>query len=168
VKTIRSINFLVVEDNSATLESLSAYLRCKGHTVVPAGNGLGAEVCMAAFRPDAIIIDHVMPALDGLGFIKNLRSDRKWKTVPVVLITALASGPEMKELEDAIKLLQPVRLLRKPFDPPALLDALRQMPRADGGRGGEYDFGPEERRDGPDTAGGTGPDSPLGGGPPQG
>jgi two-component system, OmpR family, response regulator MprA len=135
VKTLARIKLLIVEDNPVTLESLREYMRMHGHETETAGNGLGAEVALLAFRPDAVVVDHVMPGLDGLTFIKHLRSVPDWSRTPAVLITALADGPELDEVKSELESLQPSRLLRKPFDPPELLTTLHQMARAPGGDG---------------------------------
>jgi CheY-like chemotaxis protein len=132
MKTLHPLKVLIVEDNPVTLEALTIYLETLGHQVVTAGNGLGAQVSMKAFRPDVAVVDHIMPALDGLGFVQSLRADSEYREVPAVVITALADGPELDDLGQRMKDLQPCKLLRKPFDPPSLLDVIRTMPRARG------------------------------------
>lgn len=127
--TLEKLKVLLVEDNPVTLEALTAYLRDKGHEVITSGNGLGALVSLEAFHPDVVVCDHVMPALDGLAVLKHVREDPKLNDLPVVLITALADGPELDGLVNAMTRSSPVRLLRKPFDPPSLLHAIRSMPR---------------------------------------
>jgi CheY-like chemotaxis protein len=132
MKTLAKIKLLIVEDNPVTLESLREYMRMHGHETETAGNGLGAEVALLAFKPDAVVVDHIMPGLNGLGFIKRLRAVPLWAQTPVVLITALADGPELNEVTQELASLQPARLLRKPFDPPDLLTTLYEMTRAPG------------------------------------
>lgn len=69
-------HILVVEDNGVMLESLSLALRSKGHSVVTATNGEEGIERYAADKFDVVVTDILMPAMDGLGMIAELkRSD---------------------------------------------------------------------------------------------
>jgi CheY-like chemotaxis protein len=130
MRTIRSIRVLIVEDDPLTLEALTVYLRDNKHDVCTAGNGLGAKVALAAFRPDVLVTDHIMPAINGLDFIKEIRQEPCYSDLPTVVITALADGEELDDLRRSMEALEPIRLLRKPFYPYQLLEAIREMPRS--------------------------------------
>jgi CheY-like chemotaxis protein len=144
VKTLKVIKVLIVEDDPVSLEGLDTYLRLNGHDTCTASDGTGALVAVEAFKPDVMVVDHLLPTLNGFDFIRKIREHPTCRGLPVVLITALAGGPELEGMYEALPDIQPARLLRKPFDPPSLLKAIREMPRSsdDAGVGPE---GPTEQ-----------------------
>lgn len=79
---------LVVEDDPATREMLGRLLQRDGWAVDEAANGrIGLERVTAA-PPDLILLDLMMPELDGFGFVERLRAEPAWRTIPVLVITA--------------------------------------------------------------------------------
>jgi two-component system response regulator MprA len=81
-----SARILVAEDDRAVRESLDRALRLAGYTVVQAADGLEALDLAAAEPPDAVLLDVMMPRLDGLSVCRRLR-DRGDRT-PILVITA--------------------------------------------------------------------------------
>ncbi|MDI1459766.1 response regulator transcription factor [Catellatospora sp. KI3] len=79
-------NLLVVEDDPNILELLSASLRFAGFDVKAVGDGATALDAAAKNRPDLVVLDVMLPDLDGFEVIKQLRADRG--RVPVVFLTA--------------------------------------------------------------------------------
>ncbi|WP_166383785.1 response regulator transcription factor [Catellatospora methionotrophica] len=79
-------NLLVVEDDPNILELLSASLRFAGFEVKAVGDGATALDAAAKARPDLVVLDVMLPDLDGFEVIKQLRQDRG--RVPVVFLTA--------------------------------------------------------------------------------
>ncbi|WP_407924589.1 response regulator transcription factor [Catellatospora vulcania] len=79
-------NLLVVEDDPNILELLSASLRFAGFEVKAVGDGATALDAAAKTRPDLVVLDVMLPDLDGFEVIKQLRQDRG--RVPVVFLTA--------------------------------------------------------------------------------
>nr|WP_155390324.1 response regulator transcription factor [Catellatospora paridis] len=79
-------NLLVVEDDPNILELLSASLRFAGFEVKAVGDGATALDAAAKVRPDLVVLDVMLPDLDGFEVIKQLRQDRG--RVPVVFLTA--------------------------------------------------------------------------------
>jgi two-component system OmpR family response regulator len=77
---------LVVDDEPNILELLSASLRYAGFEVATAANGLEALKLAKQFRPDLIVLDVMMPDLDGFAVVRRLRNDGI--TVPVLFLTA--------------------------------------------------------------------------------
>lgn len=80
---------LVVDDELDVLMLVRAGLEAAGHTVVLASDGRMALARLAEQRPDAVVLDLLMPVLDGLAVLDDLR--RRELTVPVVVLLA---GPE--------------------------------------------------------------------------
>jgi CheY-like chemotaxis protein len=79
---------LVVEDDSDTRVMLRRYLEREGWAVSEAQNGREALALMARVRPALILLDLMMPEMDGFTFVAELRKRIEWRTVPVVVITA--------------------------------------------------------------------------------
>ena len=83
---------LVVEDHADTREVLARLLRGDGYTVVTAGNGSEALTALDETTVDVILLDLMMPGMDGPTFLGILRNDDRHRTKPVVLVTALDAG----------------------------------------------------------------------------
>ncbi|RRR72559.1 MAG: response regulator [Candidatus Viridilinea halotolerans] len=80
---------LVVEDDDTTREILCRTLDQAGWQTHEAANGrLGLEA-VAAARPGLILLDLMMPELDGFGFLNELRSNVEWMHIPVIVVTAM-------------------------------------------------------------------------------
>jgi signal transduction histidine kinase/CheY-like chemotaxis protein len=79
---------LVVEDDPATREMLRRMLERERWAVEEAINGLDGLRQVAACPPDLILLDLLMPELDGFGFVERLRAEPAWRTIPVLVITA--------------------------------------------------------------------------------
>jgi len=77
---------LVVDDEPTIVELLSASLRFAGFEVATATNGREALETARTFRPDLLVLDVMMPGLDGFDVVKRLRGDGR--RVPVVFLTA--------------------------------------------------------------------------------
>lgn len=115
---------LVVEDDRFMQEALRTYLADSGacvEYVSAAEDGLSR---LPLFLPDVILLDQCLPGMDGLGMLKELRRLERWRSLPVVFLTA---APEVRELEAALPALGPCVLLRKPADPPAIRAAVYEM-----------------------------------------
>ncbi|MGP4000042.1 response regulator transcription factor [Streptomyces sp. 8N706] len=80
------VRVLVVDDESALADLLSMALRYEGWEVRSAGDGTGALRTAREFRPDAVVLDIMLPDLDGLTVLARLRQDRP--DVPVLFLTA--------------------------------------------------------------------------------
>jgi len=79
---------LVVEDDVAVRASFRSGLEREGWTVVEAENGRRALESLATVTPALILLDLMMPEMDGIEFITALRREPKWRQIPVVVVTA--------------------------------------------------------------------------------
>jgi CheY-like chemotaxis protein/nitrogen-specific signal transduction histidine kinase len=79
---------LIVEDHGPTRELMRRTLEHNGYTVVEAENGRVGCERLSQFLPDAILLDLMMPEMDGFEFLWQLRADERLTNVPVVVITA--------------------------------------------------------------------------------
>jgi signal transduction histidine kinase/DNA-binding response OmpR family regulator len=85
---------LVVEDDPATREMIRRTLEGDGWTVCEAENGRVGLERLAESRPELILLDLMMPEMDGFEFVSAMRQHEAWKSIPVVVVTALDLTPE--------------------------------------------------------------------------
>ena len=107
------MRILVIDDDNDTREIISEVLAAEGHEVRGAGDGVTALAELRhGGRPSLILLDMMMPRLDGEGFMKALRSDPSLADIPVVILTAHpAARKKAAELGAAGCLLKPVELV---------------------------------------------------------
>jgi PAS domain S-box-containing protein len=88
---------LVVEDDPDTRVWLRRMLREEGWTVLEAANGREALARLANVAPDVMLLDLIMPEMDGFELIEELRHDEVWRRLPVVVVTAAELSDEDHE-----------------------------------------------------------------------
>ncbi len=91
-------NVLVIEDDAATSEMMARLLQKEGYAVTQARNGRFALNCMLKETPDLVLLDLMMPEMDGFQFIAEVRKYEEWNAVPIVVVTAktITSEDRMK------------------------------------------------------------------------
>lgn len=103
---------LIVEDEITILRALMDTLTREGFTVVQAKDGQVGLTLALEEKPDLILLDIVMPVMDGLTMLKKLReTDTYGKTVPVILLTNLSADTE--EIMKAVAETEPSYYLVK-------------------------------------------------------
>lgn len=121
-----SLNILVVEDDDALANALAEQLRAFGHSATVVGDGRAALAAVSDEAFDAIILDRMLPLLDGISVLENLR--RGTVHVPVLMLTALGQTIERVEgLEAGAD-----DYVVKPVDPIELNARLKALVRARG------------------------------------
>lgn len=90
---------LVVDDSLTAREMLRTRLTETGFDVVTAASGEQGLRIAAERRPNAIVVDGVMPGMDGSAFIRHVRSDTVLRTTPCILLTAATAVGELGALE---------------------------------------------------------------------
>jgi CheY-like chemotaxis protein len=78
---------LVVDDDSDVRSILTDALRQAGYDVESVCNGVQALAAFRRHRPEAVVLDLVMPAMDGQTLVSTLRNQTKWSAVPLVIIS---------------------------------------------------------------------------------
>jgi signal transduction histidine kinase len=116
---------LIVDDNEANVRLLDVYLRAAGYTTEKAYDGEQALEQVRAVNPDLVLLDVMMPRLDGYEVCRRLRADEATNVVPVVMITAL------KDTEDRIRGIEAGAddFISKPFDKAELLARVKNLLR---------------------------------------
>ena len=88
---------LIVEDDDATRELLRRLLTARGHTVTEAADGQAALEMVAKSIPSMILLDLMLPKMDGFTFLKELRHTPAWEHIPVIVVTAKDLTPGERE-----------------------------------------------------------------------
>src|SRR4029079_3449438 len=112
---------LVVDDITKNIQVVGTVLRNQGYKVMPAASGAEALKCARAQLPDLILLDLMMPEMDGLEVCRRLKADSSTSQVPVVFLTA---SNEMEHLVKGFE-VGAVDYVTKPFNPPELLARVR-------------------------------------------
>ena len=92
-----SERILVVEDDASTRELLVRLLTARGHTVSEAADGQAALEALTAEIPSLIMLDLMMPRMDGFQFLHEMRRNAAWEHIPVVVVTAKDLTPDERE-----------------------------------------------------------------------
>jgi PAS domain S-box-containing protein len=116
---------LVVDDDPKGLHLLQSLLHGEGYTVLPAEHGAQALVLAYDHRPDVVLLDVMMPDLDGYEVCRRLRADETLRHVPILLLTALDDRESrLRGLEAGAD-----DFISKPFDSVELRTRLRTITR---------------------------------------
>jgi two-component system sensor histidine kinase/response regulator len=112
-------NLLIVDDSLENLKLLCDFLRGSGFSVSVAENGEVALEQVNKARPDLILLDVVMPGIDGFETCRRLKENEETKDIPVIFMTALANtsdkvkGFELGAVDHITKPLQPEEVLAR-------------------------------------------------------
>jgi DNA-binding response OmpR family regulator len=112
---------LVVDDEPMIRETLGQLLQDEGYVIDLAVDGMTALACVRAIRPDAILLDLMMPGMNGPQFLQALRDDPQYANVPVMIMTAV------RNLGSNLATLGVSEVVEKPFDVEYLLNKVALM-----------------------------------------
>ena len=87
---------LVVDDEVDGTEALCCFLRRSGHEAVRVQSGREALAGLATINPDIVVLDLLMPEMNGIEFLEVLRNYYHGALMPVILLTGLADGPQVR------------------------------------------------------------------------
>ena len=116
---------LAADDVADNLEILRLRLESQGYDVATASNGMEALQRVRELNPDLVLLDVMMPALDGIEVVRAMRANEASRSIPVILVTAKADIRDVVEGLDA----GGDDYLTKPFEHAALLARVRSMLR---------------------------------------
>ena len=114
---------LVVDDQLQNIELLEAYLAPQGYEIIKAANGEEALEKISGNQIDLILLDVMMPGMDGFEVTRRIRQDDAHRQLPIILVTAL------RETEDRIKGIEAGcdDFISKPVDKMELLARVRSL-----------------------------------------
>ncbi|NOX18345.1 MAG: response regulator [Chlorobi bacterium] len=114
---------LIVDDTLENVDLLRHMLRHIGFKTETAENGLDALVKLKSFEPDIILIDLVMPVMNGYEAIKSIRSDDKFRNIPIIALSAsIFEDDQIQSLSAGSDAFLP-----KPIDIDKLLEEMRKL-----------------------------------------
>lgn len=116
---------LLIIDDEEDIRKVArlALVHLGGMEVAEASNGPDGIAAAAALKPDGILLDVMMPGLDGPDVLGRLRADPATAAIPVIFLTAKAMGSEIARLRS----LGAAGVLTKPFDPATLSAQIRAI-----------------------------------------
>ena len=109
-----SKKILVVDDDVMLLDLLRIFLTEKGYEVVTAQDGIDAFEKLKTVTPDLIILDVMMPKMDGYSFVRELKKEPGFRSTPVIVLTAREMTRDLF-VQEGIKYF-----VIKPYDPEEL------------------------------------------------
>ena len=112
---------LIVEDHPDTRNSLQQLLQLSGFDVLTADNGQQGLMKATAHFPDLIVTDVMMPVMDGLELVRELRSSAAFRDTPIIVISAYIT-----KAAEAVH-LGANDVLPKPLDPNLLIERIETL-----------------------------------------
>lgn len=111
---------LIIEDDSDFQDIYSLYMRGENYQVLKAMNGKEGLEILQKETPDLVILDLIMPVMDGEEFYEAFRAEEKWKKIPVIIASVNEKMPPKIAAAGDI-----AGNLRKPFDVDEMLKMVR-------------------------------------------
>ncbi len=125
----KTATVMVVDDEPDNIALLRFMLETQGYAVSEACNGLealqalGVEPAASATLPDLIILDIMMPVMDGYALNMRLQTDDRTKRIPILVLTA--KGQKMRDLFEMAPNV--AAYVQKPFDPKTLRELIASI-----------------------------------------
>jgi DNA-binding response OmpR family regulator len=111
---------LIIDDEIVLKIMLRKILSTANYNIITAENGVSALASLAENRVDLVITDLIMPEMDGLAFLRDLRANKKSKDLPVIVLT----GAGAKHLRDQAWQIGANAILTKPIGSQELLQVI--------------------------------------------
>jgi len=125
-----SAKVLVVDDDPDILEAISLILKANGYDVVTANDGVDGLNKLKEERPDMMILDLLMPKLDGFGVCKELKDPRwaKYGHIPIIILSSVREDASKRryELETGLQ-LDVDDYVEKPIEHTILLERIGKI-----------------------------------------
>ena len=132
---------LAVDDERHIVRLVQVNLQRAGYEVVTAYDGKEALEKVASEQPDLIVLDVMMPYMDGFEVLQNLRKNMSTRELPVIMLTAKAQDADVfRGWQSGVDCY-----LTKPFNPMELISFVKRIFKSlegDGSDGNNYDLGP--------------------------
>jgi CheY-like chemotaxis protein len=111
---------LIIDDCKVTVEMIRKVLLSNGYDVDYVHDGVSGVATAENWRPDLIILDIIMPGLDGLSLLSQLRNTPETKDIPVIIHSSKAQMKELFAYKKGV-----IAFLEKPFEEETLLRTIR-------------------------------------------
>jgi CheY-like chemotaxis protein len=117
-----SKTILVVDDNFDVLLSIENTLRPFGFTIVTASSGRECLDILEKSTPDLILLDIMMPDIDGWNVASKIKEHPQWKDIPLIFVTA-----KTDDMSISLGSFASSEYIIKPFDPKDLINAVNKI-----------------------------------------
>jgi len=114
---------VIIDDEPATVQVLDLFLKIKGFKPIPALTGAAGLKAIAEQSPSAVILDLMLPDIDGYEICRQLRADKKTATLPIIMLSARVHRDDVKRGYAA----GATRYLKKPVDLDTLAAEVRRV-----------------------------------------
>jgi len=114
---------LVIDDEILLIQMVQIRLEANEYEVITANDGEEGLEKAKSEKPDLIILDIMMPNMDGYQVCKLLKTDEQYNKIPIILFT----GSTADDIEETSKKVGADALIRKPFDPPVFLAKIKEL-----------------------------------------
>jgi len=117
---------LIVDDEALMGLIYQKHLEKAGYQLLTAGTAEQGLAMIQNDKPALIILDVILPAIDGLAALRKLKADEQTKTIPVIIITAATSQEHYATLREAMT-CGAAAFLTKPFGPDKLVSEIKRL-----------------------------------------
>ena len=114
---------LAVDDDADIKELMEFFLEKKGYKVTTANDGNKALEILETMKPDLIVIDMLMPGMDGVRTIEELNKNQVNRDIPIIMVSG--ARDEMDLMKGLLE--RPIKYIEKPFSHEKLLSIIEQM-----------------------------------------
>ena len=98
---MQPFSLLIVDDEPDNFDVLEAFLDSDGYELHYAASGQNALDCLEIVQPDLILLDVMMPVMDGIEVCRRLKTLSRWQSVPIIMVTALGTKEDLAECLEA-------------------------------------------------------------------
>lgn len=113
---------MIVEDDSFVMDIYQTKLAQEGFEVISAANGAEAMKKLESAKPDLMLLDIIMPYMDGLEVLKKIKENPELKSIPIILLTNLS---QKEEIDKGLGLGANDYLIKSHFTPSEVLEKVK-------------------------------------------
>jgi two-component system alkaline phosphatase synthesis response regulator PhoP len=119
---------LIVDDEPDLVEAVSIILESKGYAVAKAYGGVEGLQKVRTENPDLIVLDVMMPDKDGYAVCRELKADAKYRSIPILLLTAVVSNiPTSRYTQEMGMETEADDFVDKPVEPQELIKRVERL-----------------------------------------
>jgi len=120
---MKKTKILIIDDEPGLIKMVQMRLEANGYKVVSARDGEEGIEKAKSEIPDLIILDIMMPKVDGYEVCSVLKSDKRYSMIPIIYFSAV----DQENYVNANQKIAPDAFISKPFDPPVLLAKIKEL-----------------------------------------
>lgn len=119
-----SKKILLVEDDKFLRELIAKKLLASGYEIIEATEGESAVAKAKEFKPDLVLLDLILPGIDGFGILAKIKEDPTISKTPVIVLSNLS---QQEEVEKALKLGAADFLIKAHFVPGEIIEKIKKL-----------------------------------------